>query len=60
MNESQPSITQDVSVRNIDIEFWTLVWLLVKFAFAAIPASIIIVTISGILWGLFFGMMSSF
>lgn len=37
--------TQPVTVRNLDIEFGQLVGLLVKFAFALIPAAIVIATI---------------
>jgi len=34
--------TNNVIVKNIDIKFGTLVWFLVKLAFAIIPAAIII------------------
>ncbi|HIC76580.1 MAG TPA: hypothetical protein EYO89_01775 [Candidatus Dadabacteria bacterium] len=59
MNENQPSITQDVVVRNIDIHFWTLVVFLVKLAFAIIPAAIITTVFGGILLALFTSIMSS-
>ena len=36
------SDTQKVTVTNVDISFLNLVWLLVKFSFAVIPALIII------------------
>ena len=35
-------IAQKVTVTNVDISFLNLVWLLVKFSFAVIPALIII------------------
>ena len=53
-------ITQDVNVRNIDMDFWTLVGFLVKLSFAIIPALIIITGISVILFGVFTGIVSSF
>tara|TARA_B100001964_G_C13942661_1_gene469665 strand:- start:26 stop:301 length:276 start_codon:yes stop_codon:yes gene_type:complete len=46
-------ITKDVIVKNVDIEFGTLVWFLVKLAFAMIPAAIIITIIAAILFAVF-------
>ena len=43
------SEVQRVTVTNIDISFLHMVWLLVKFAFAVIPALIIISVIMTIL-----------
>ena len=50
-------ITKDVIVKNVDIEFGTLVWFLVKLSFAIIPALIIITLISAILFVVFSGIV---
>jgi len=44
---------QKVTVTNIDISFLNLVWLLVKFSFAVIPALVIISLFIGIITALF-------
>ena len=44
---------QKVTFTNVDISFLNLVWLLVKFAFAVIPALIIISIFVGIITTLF-------
>ena len=53
-------VTKDVIVKNIDIEFGTLVWFLVKLAFAMIPAAIIIAFIFAISTALFSVIVSIF
>jgi hypothetical protein len=42
-----------VQITDINIRFFSLMWLMVKFAFAAIPAAIIVAFVWAILWGLF-------
>ncbi len=49
-----------IVIRGIDIPFMDLVVLLVKLAFAAIPAIIIIFTLFGILSSLFGGVFNMF
>jgi len=49
-----------IVIKGIDIPFMDLVILLVKLAFAAIPAMIIIFTIFGILSSLFGGVFNMF
>ena len=49
-----------IIIRGIDIPFMDLVVLLVKLAFAAIPAMIIIFTIFGLLSTLFGGVFNMF
>ena len=39
-----------VSVMDVKIKFGSLVYLMVKFAIAAIPAAIILALISGLIW----------
>ena len=40
-NVAAPPV-QYVKVVNVDIKFWTMVWLMVKYSIAAIPAAIIL------------------
>lgn len=47
MNSQSPA-PQPVTVTDIDIKFWSLVQLLVKLAFAGIPAILIVAII---MWG---------
>ena len=49
-----------VIIEGVDIPFIDLVVLLVKLAFAAIPAMIVIFTVFGILSTLFGGMLNMF
>jgi len=42
MEETEPVPPEKVTVTDVDISFSSMVWLLVKFAFAAIPAAAII------------------
>ena len=49
-----------IIIRGIDIPFMDLVVLLVKLAFAAIPAMIIIFTVMGLLSTLFGGVFNMF
>lgn len=49
-----------IIIKGIDIPFMDLVILLVKLAFAAIPAMIIIFTLFGILSSLFGGVFNMF
>jgi len=52
---------QKVVITNVDIKFFNMVFLMVKYAFAAIPALIIIGTISSMLWfGVFAVIMKTF
>ena len=52
---------QKVVVTNVDIKFFNMVFLMVKYAFAAIPALIIIGTIASMLWfGVFAVFMKTF
>jgi len=43
---------QPVSVVDFDIPFWSMVRFLIKFAFAAIPAAVILTAISSIVFGI--------
>ena len=52
--------TRIIVIKGIDIPFMDLVILLVKLAFAAIPAMIIIFTLFGILSSLFGGVFNMF
>jgi len=52
--------TRKIVIKGIDIPFMDLVILLVKLAFAAIPAMIIIFTLFGILSSLFGGVFNMF
>jgi len=49
-----------IIIKGIDIPFMDLVVLLVKLAFAAIPAMIVIFTVFGILSALFGGVFNMF
>jgi len=49
-----------IVIRGIDIPFMDLVVLLVKLAFAAIPAMIVIFTVFGLLSTLFSGVFNMF
>ncbi len=47
---------QNVIVTDVNIQFWTLVGLMVKFAFASIPALFIIFTFGGFLMAILSGL----
>ena len=47
-NSQKPK--QELVIKDIDMQFWSMVWFMVKWAFASIPAIFIIV---GILLGIF-------
>jgi len=51
---------EKIVIRGIDIPFMDLVVLLVKLAFAAIPAMIVIFTVFGLLSTLFSGVFNMF
>jgi hypothetical protein len=55
MSMQPPAAPHRVSIANIDIPFWRMVAILVKWSFAAIPAAIIItliyMAIAAIIWG---------
>jgi hypothetical protein len=42
MSMQPPATPHRVSIANIDIPFWRMVMILVKWSFAAIPAAIIV------------------
>lgn len=45
-----------VIVSGVAIPFVDLMWLLVKLAFAAIPATVIVVATAALFWGLVLGL----
>ena len=49
ITETITSQLAKVEIVNIDMKFWSMVWFMVKWAFASIPALIIIVLIGFIL-----------
>jgi hypothetical protein len=56
MSVQQPPVAPHrVSIANIDIPFWRMVMILVKWSFAAIPAMIII----SIIYAVFFGLIGA-
>jgi hypothetical protein len=44
---------QRVTVVDLDVKFWTMVWLMIKFAIAAIPAMIVLYLIAAALFAMF-------
>ncbi|MEM8826773.1 MAG: hypothetical protein AAGD40_07615 [Pseudomonadota bacterium] len=51
------TVSRYVIIEDIDISFWSMVWLLVKFAFAVIPAAIVIAGIWLVITMIFGGLM---
>jgi len=39
-----------VTVADIDMPFWSMVWFMIKWAFASVPALIFIIVVSVALW----------
>ena len=54
--DEKPQVSGSVVIADIDIPFWSLVILLVKFAFAVIPATIIIAIVVKVFSTLFAGL----
>ena len=50
-------VSQAVKVTDVDIEFWSMVRLMVKFAFASIPAAIAIYAVIAIFGGFFIALL---
>jgi hypothetical protein len=60
MSVQPPAAPHRVAIADIDIPFWRMVAILIKWAFAAIPATIVISIIFGVIaaiLGLVFGGM---
>jgi hypothetical protein len=53
MSMQQPTAPHRIAVVDLDISFWRMVMILVKWSFAAIPAMIII----GIVYSIVFGII---
>jgi hypothetical protein len=51
-----PNYRHEVSVRDIDMPFWSMVWFMIKWSVAAIPAMTVLFCVGSILvaLGLFF------
>jgi hypothetical protein len=49
MSMQPPAAPHRVAIANIDIPFWRMVMIMVKWFFAAIPATIIITIIFGLI-----------
>jgi hypothetical protein len=43
---------QPVTITDIDIPFWSVVWFMVKLAIATIPAGVIVFFIYALAWGM--------
>lgn len=54
-NSTVPSEPTRVTVANVDLPFWSLVVLLLKVTFAAIPVAIILFIVAGMLLGFLSG-----
>jgi hypothetical protein len=50
MSMQPPAAPHRVAIANIDIPFWRMVMILVKWSFAAIPAAIIITIIYALIF----------
>jgi len=55
MSVQPPAAPHRVAIADIDISFWRMVMILVKWSFAAIPAMIII----GIIYSIIFGIIGA-
>lgn len=55
MSMQPPAAPHRVAIANIDIPFWRMVMILVKWSFAAIPAAIIVTIIYVVVAAIIFG-----
>jgi hypothetical protein len=53
MSVQPPAAPHRIAVVDVDISFWRMVMILVKWSFAAIPAMIIV----GVIYAIFFGVI---
>jgi hypothetical protein len=60
MAEDEAPKPREVIIIDIDLPFWSMVWFMVKWSIATIPAVIIVVILAGFFWGIFGVLISTF
>ena len=58
LNDTKFPVAQTVKISDIDIPFWRVVFIMVKWAIASIPAFLILIFLFFIFGGLFAGIMA--